>query len=138
MEMEIAANTGVTYQGSASQTDNKATVQGETQSTQSTQVTADDSNTAVGTADAAGSSKKSDAVIGEVQSRDTIKRAVDEINKKTNTEAVWGVHDKTNRITIKIVDKDTKKVIREYPPEETLDMIAKVWEMAGILVDEKR
>ena len=135
MEMEIAAKTGVTYQGSASQTDNKATVQGETQSTQ---VTADDSNTAVGTADAAGSSKKSDAVIGEVQSRDTIKRAVDEINKKTNTEAVWGVHDKTNRITIKIVDKDTKKVIREYPPEETLDMIAKVWEMAGILVDEKR
>ena len=64
--------------------------------------------------------------------------AVDEINKKTNTEAVWGVHDETNRITIKIVDKETKKVIREYPPEETLDMIAKVWEMAGILVDEKR
>ena len=27
--------------------------------------------------------------------------------------------------------------IKEYPPEETLDMIAKVWEIAGILVDEK-
>jgi len=80
----------------------------------------------------------SQVVINEVQSKDTIRRAVDEINKKTNTEAVWGVHDETNRITIKIVDKETKKVIREYPPEETLDMIAKVWEMAGILVDEKR
>ena len=38
---------------------------------------------------------------------------------------------------IKIVDKDSKDVIKEYPPEETLDMIQKVWEMAGIMVDEK-
>lgn len=38
---------------------------------------------------------------------------------------------------IKIVDKDSKNVLKEYPPEETLDMIQKVWEMAGIMVDEK-
>ena len=54
-----------------------------------------------------------------------------------NSEAIFGIHEKTNRITIKIVDKDTKKVLKEYPPEQTLDMIAKVWEMAGILVDKK-
>ena len=56
----------------------------------------------------------------------------------SKTEAVFGIHDETNRVTIKLVDKDTKKVIREIPPEKTLDMIAKVWELAGILVDEKR
>jgi flagellar protein FlaG len=39
---------------------------------------------------------------------------------------------------IKIVDRDSKKVIKELPPEKTLDMIAKVWELAGLLVDEKR
>ena len=61
------------------------------------------------------------------------------MNKKMeNSEAVFGFHDDTNRVTIKIVDRDTKKVIKELPPEKTLDMIAKVWEMAGILVDEKR
>ena len=49
-----------------------------------------------------------------------------------------GNHDKTNRVTIKIVDRDTKKVIKEFPPEKTLDMIAKVWELAGLLVDEKK
>ena len=43
-----------------------------------------------------------------------------------------------NHITIKIVDKETKKVIKELPPEKTLDMIAKVWEMAGLFVNEKR
>ena len=69
-----------------------------------------------------------------------IKKAVEDLNKKieNNSEAVFGIHEKTNRVTIKIVDKDSKKVIKELPPEKTLDMIAKVWEMAGILVDEKK
>ncbi|MDE6750929.1 MAG: flagellar protein FlaG [Lachnospiraceae bacterium] len=70
-----------------------------------------------------------------------LKKAVAEMNRKisnSNEEAVFGIHEKTNRITIKIVDKDTKEIIKEFPPEKTLDMIAKVWEMAGILVDEKR
>lgn len=72
-------------------------------------------------------------------SKEQIKKAVDQMNKKMeNSEAVFGFHEDTNRVTIKIVDKDTKKVIKELPPEKTLDMIAKVWEMAGILVDEKR
>ena len=33
--------------------------------------------------------------------------------------------------------KSPKEVLKEYPPEKTLDMIAKVWEVAGLLVDEK-
>lgn len=72
-------------------------------------------------------------------SNEQIKKAVEALNKKmSNSEAIFGIHEKTNRITIKIVDKDSKEVIRELPPEKTLDMIAKVWELAGILVDERR
>ena len=71
--------------------------------------------------------------------RETLKKAVDNLNKSMpNTEAVFGIHEGTNRVTIKIVDKTTKKTIKELPPEKTLDMIERVWEMAGILVDEKR
>mgnify|MGYP003750540841 CR=1 FL=1 len=69
---------------------------------------------------------------------EALKKAVEEINKNaTNSEVVFGIHEATNRMTIKIVDKDSRKVIKEYPPEKTLDMIAKVWELAGLLVDEK-
>lgn len=77
---------------------------------------------------------------GQEQNRNSqIKRAVEQINKRMqNSEALFGIHEKTNRVTIKIVDKETKEVIKELPPEKTLDMIAKAWEMAGILVDEKR
>lgn len=68
-----------------------------------------------------------------------LKSAVNDLNKKMgNSEAVFGIHEKTNRVMIKIVDKDSKKTIKEYPAEETLDMIAKVWEVAGLMVDEKR
>ena len=72
-------------------------------------------------------------------SREQIKKAVEELNKKmTNSEAVFGIHEATTHVTIKIIDKETKETIKELPEEKTLDMIAKVWEMAGILVDEKR
>ena len=68
-----------------------------------------------------------------------IRKAVEKLNKNLgNSEAVFGIHEDTNRVTIKIVDKTTKEVIRELPPEKTLDMIAKVWDLAGILIDEKR
>lgn len=70
---------------------------------------------------------------------ETIKDAVEKINKSaSNSIAEFGIHEKTNRIVIKIVDKTTHKILKEFPPEETLDMIAKVWEQAGLIVDEKR
>lgn len=73
------------------------------------------------------------------QTNEQIRKTVEQLNKKMhNSEAVFGIHDETNRVTIKIVDKETKEVIRELPPEKTLDMIAKAWELAGMLVDERR
>lgn len=69
---------------------------------------------------------------------EAMRKAVEEINKNArNSEAVFGFHEKTNRVTIKIVDKQSKEVIKEFPPEKTLDMIAKVWEMAGLMIDQK-
>ena len=70
-----------------------------------------------------------------------IKKAVEDVNKKItnqNSELQFGIHEGTNRITIKVIDKETKKVIKELPPEKTLDMIAKAWELEGIMVDERR
>ena len=72
-------------------------------------------------------------------SSDQVKKAVEKKKKNmSNSEAIFGIHDATNRVTIKIVDKETKEVLKEIPPEKSLDMIAKAWELAGILVDEKR
>lgn len=88
-----------------------------------------------------GSEQRDDTSYAEMVKRqnENIKKAVEQLNKNlSHSSAIFGIHEKTNRLTIKIVDKETKEVIKELPPEKTLDMIAKVWEIAGILVDEKR
>ena len=73
------------------------------------------------------------------QATSSLKEAISKINSaQGNAEAVFGIHEGTNRVMIKMVDKETKKVIKEFPPDETLDMIARMWEIAGIMVDEKR
>ncbi|MBP7073221.1 MAG: flagellar protein FlaG [Clostridiaceae bacterium] len=68
-------------------------------------------------------------------------RAVETANKALEgsfTSFEISVHEKTNRIMVKVVDKETKEVIREIPPEKILNLMAKLWEMAGIIVDERR
>lgn len=100
----------------------------------------DNTTLAVDKVEESGTNPNQDAEQQEQQpSGDKLKKAVEQLNKNmSNSEAVFGFHDETNRVTIKIVDRNTKEVIKELPPEKTLDMIARVWEMAGILVDEKR
>ncbi|MGN0480941.1 MAG: flagellar protein FlaG [Lachnospiraceae bacterium] len=70
----------------------------------------------------------------------SLAEAAKDINRKinNNTIAEFGYHEATRRITIKIKDKDTDEVIKEIPSEKALEMLEKAWEIAGILVDEKR
>lgn len=77
---------------------------------------------------------------GRKQNSNATMKDVNEINKliNRNTVAEFGYNEPTNRITIKIKDKETDEVIKEIPSEKALEMLAKVWELAGILVDEKR
>lgn len=47
------------------------------------------------------------------------------------------VHEGTNRIMVRVVHSDTDELIREIPPEQVLNMVAKVQEIIGLLVDER-
>ena len=144
MAIEAMKGAGMSYAGSSSASDVKAESQAKVE-TASNAAASDDLMKKTIQIDTKETDKNGkDGNRDDSQAQQTIsensqiKKAVDEINKKShNSEAVFGIHDATNRVTIKIVDKDTKKVLKEYPPEKTLDMIAKVWEMAGLLVDKK-
>ena len=50
----------------------------------------------------------------------------------------FSIHEKTKEIMVKVIDSATDEVIREIPPEKILDMVATIWEMVGIIVDERR
>lgn len=69
-----------------------------------------------------------------------LKNSVDKLNKfleDENVHAEYEIHDKLKDVMIKIVNSDTKEVIMEIPPKKILDMVAKMCEMVGILVDKK-
>ena len=81
----------------------------------------------------------SDKDIDEVKKNKLIK-AVEDANKKIkdlNIRIELSVHEKTKDIIIKFVNSDTNEVVKEYPPEKYLDMIASLWELAGLFVDKK-
>lgn len=75
--------------------------------------------------------------VSEEQVIKAIDRAIKAL-EGTSTRLDFSIHEKTKHIMVKVLDKDTGEVIREIPPERSLDFLAKVWEMAGILIDEKR
>ena len=144
MAIEAMKGAGMSYAGSSSASDVKAESQAKVE-TASNAAASDDlmkKTIQIDTKETDKNGKDGNRDDGQakqtISENSQIRKAVDEINKKAhNSEAVFGIHEATNRVTIKIVDKDTKKVLKEYPPEKTLDMIAKVWEMAGLLVDQK-
>lgn len=53
-----------------------------------------------------------------------------------DTHAEISMHERLKTIMIKIVDSNND-VIMEVPPEKILDMVAKMCELAGVLVDKK-
>lgn len=76
-------------------------------------------------------------------SPDKVKSAVEDLNKQVKnplrqTQCSFKYHEDTNRISITVTDSETDEIIREIPPEKALDMLAKAWELAGLMVDERR
>ncbi len=49
----------------------------------------------------------------------------------------FAVHGGTGRIKVTVLDKETGEMIREVPPQEVLDLVAKIDEMMGILFDHR-
>ncbi|MGN7359308.1 flagellar protein FlaG [Paenibacillus sp. SAF-054] len=74
--------------------------------------------------------------VGEEQLIRAVDRAVKSLQGPQTTLDI-SIHDKTHEIMVKVMNKETGEVIREVPPERTLDLVAKMMELAGIFVDQK-
>lgn len=72
--------------------------------------------------------------------KDMLDKAVVQANKSLkqyNRYIQRSVHEKTKAIMYVMKDAKTDEIIREFPPKKIQDMIAKMWELAGLFVDEK-
>ncbi|WP_063892572.1 flagellar protein FlaG [Paenibacillus sp. Leaf72] len=74
--------------------------------------------------------------IGDMQVVRTIDRVLKAI-QGPDTTFDMSVHEQTKTIVIKVLNKETGELIREIPPEKTLDLVAKFMEINGILIDKR-
>ena len=90
------------------------------------------------------SQKKSPKVQGEDGEPDLneeiFDKSVEQANKTLeiyHRKIERAVHEVTHTVMYTIKDTETNEVISEFPPKKIQDMIAKMWELAGLFVDEK-
>lgn len=83
--------------------------------------------------------QKKGAFTEKEPSKTTLDSAMSNVNSKINkTRCEYSYDEVTRRVSIKVFDKESDELIREVPPEKSLEMLQKMWEIAGIIVDEKR
>ena len=86
------------------------------------------------------STESNDSLSEKDKSEKQIKNAVSKINKLLEGEGThlqYEKHDVLNQMIVKVIDNNTNTVINEIPNKRILDMVAKMCEMAGVLVDKK-
>lgn len=74
------------------------------------------------------------------EQRPRIDQAVERLNRLADIFATalrFSVHEATRTIMVRVVDTRTGEVIREIPPQQILDAVAKMQELLGLLFDEK-
>lgn len=72
--------------------------------------------------------------------KDELEKAVEQTNRiifKDDNRFEFKVHERTGRIMVKLINKKTDEVVKEIPPEKILDLVASIWDLVGILVDER-
>ena len=71
--------------------------------------------------------------------RDELQKAIEDSNRflLRNDRFEFKIHERTNRLMVKLVDNETDEIIKEIPPEKILDLVASIWDLVGILVDER-
>ena len=67
----------------------------------------------------------------------TMSYAMNRFVEMRTADLKFGVHDKTHEIMVKFVNTKTGEVLKEYPPKEYLDMIARIRDYVGMMIDKK-
>lgn len=84
----------------------------------------------------AGKRDKAENQIG----RDELEYIMTELNKfmkMANADIKFELHEKTGRLMVQVVDIKEQEVLKEFPPRAMLDMMAKIGEYIGMLLDKR-
>ncbi|WP_100374035.1 flagellar protein FlaG [Bacillus sp. FJAT-45037] len=63
--------------------------------------------------------------------------SMNELLQSGLTSLKFNVHEDLDRLFVQVVDLETDEVVKEFPPEKFLDMVASMLKHAGLIVDER-
>lgn len=63
--------------------------------------------------------------------------ALNSFFKLSHADLKLSLHQKTQTLMVQLVDTSNNKVLREFPPKELLDAMAKIHDYIGALLDKK-
>lgn len=66
-----------------------------------------------------------------------IVNGINEFLKPQFTSLHFKMHEELDRYYVEVIDQETKKIIREIPEKELLDMYAKMTNFLGLIIDKK-
>lgn len=84
-----------------------------------------------------GTEEKSPAAKNETMDLEEVEQGINDYLKSAKTDIRIEIHEETNTPIFKIVRSEDNEVIKEIPPEEVLDLIKRIEDMAGSLCDCK-
>lgn len=76
----------------------------------------------------------------QVLAEEMMERSIEQANKSLatyNRRIDRAVHEQTKTMIYSIVDTENDEVVQEFPARKIQDMIAKMWELAGLTVDKR-
>ena len=76
----------------------------------------------------------------EEVSKDDIAAIAENLNtfmEELSADIRFKLHDKTGTLMVQVFDPKNDKVLREFPPHELLDTVAKISEYVGSLLDKR-
>ena len=82
--------------------------------------------------------QQQNAAEDEARIQAAVKRANNSLSNIHRSSCQFKYDEKTRRVSITVYDDETHEVIREIPSEEAIELVQKMWEMAGLMVDEAR
>ncbi len=76
----------------------------------------------------------------KTENKEKLKEGIEKLNETIQTfheELKFEIHEESERMMTKVVNIEKNEVIKKIPPEEILDMIGRIKEMVGLILDEK-
>lgn len=73
----------------------------------------------------------------ETEDAKELTQALNKFFQSMNADLHFEIHEDTQRMIVQLVNTAEQKVLKEFPPRDFLDMVAKIREYVGALLDKR-